>query len=230
MKTRLPRSAAVASALLILLTLAVTPAFADSYSNGPINGTNNAWNISNQGIWGDWSVADSFPLSSATTVTSFSTGLWLSPGDSPTAISWAITTGTSPDFSGIGGTASVSGTGTIVGGTLSNSYLSTNGYGYDLYTTTVTGLNVPLAANTTYWLELFNATTSGGNPVFWDENDGPSAAYQNLTGPLDANSDAGSEAFTINPTTAVTPEPGTCLMFGTGFLGLMGAVRRRFSI
>jgi hypothetical protein len=226
MKTRLTRSAIAISALFILFILTVTPAVADSYSNGPINGTVDGWTI-NSGF----SVADSFTLGSATTVTSFSAGLWLYSGDSPTgSISWAITT--SPDFSGIGGTAAISGTGTLGGGTLSNSFLWTSEAGYDIYNSTVTGLNVPLAANTTYWLELFNATTPSGDPIFWDINNGPSTAYENTLGNVNGYVFPGtnSDAFTINPSTATTPEPGTMLMFGTGALGLLGAVRRRFSI
>jgi len=218
MKTRLARSAVAISALFVLfILLTVTPAVADSYSNGPINGTVDAWTIASGS---NYSVTDSFTLGNATTVTSFSAGLWLFPSDSPTSISWAITT--LPDFSGIGGTAANSGTGTIGAGTLSNLFLYTNGYGYDLYTSTVTGLNVSLGSGT-YYLELFNATTSLGQYIYWDENDGQSAAYENSLGSI------GSEAFTINPS-ATTPEPGTMLMFGTGALGLLGAVRRRFSI
>jgi hypothetical protein len=227
MKTRLARSAIAISALFILFILTVTPAVADSYSNGPINGTVDGWTI-NSG----YSVADSFTLNSASTVTSFSAGLWLDFGDVPTGISWAITT--APDFSGFKGTAGISGiTGTLGGGTLSNSFLGTNKYFDDIYNSTVTGLNFSLGSGT-YYLELFNATSSLGSYVYWDQNNGPSLAYENTIGLLNGNSNfnpaGGSEAFTINGTTATTPEPGTMLMFGTGALGLLGAVRRRFSI
>ena len=63
----------------------------------------------------------------------------------------------------------------------------------------VTGLNVSLGAGT-YYLNLQNAVTSQGNPLYWDENDGagcnspgcPSLADQNSVGSI------GSETFDIN--------------------------------
>jgi hypothetical protein len=104
----------------------------------------------------------------------------------------------------------------------SNLFQSNNG-GYILYTSTAGITPVTLGAGT-YYLELYNAVASSGVSVFWDENNGPSTAYENdTTGPI------GSETFAIYGTSAATPEPGTMIMFGTGVLGLLGAARRRFS-
>ena len=58
------------------------------------------------------------------------------------------------------------------------------------------------------------------------------AIYENNIGNVKGYyfSGTNSDAFTINGTTSATPEPGTMLMFGTGALGLMGAVRSRFNL
>jgi hypothetical protein len=183
-----------------------------------------AWTINN-----GFSVADSFTLSSASTITSFTAGLWLSPGDKPTGTDWAIVSLGSPTLFP-NGTLWAGGTAAA----FSNVYFGISPtYGYDLYNSTVSGLSVSLNPGT-YYLELFNATTSIGNPVYWDENDGPSTAYENEIGLLNGSSNpaGGSQAFTIygSTPTSATPEPGTMLMFGTGILGLAGAVRRRFCI
>jgi hypothetical protein len=221
MKTRLTRRAVAVSALLGLLLLAFTPAFADTalYDNGPINGTLSAWTINN-----GFSVADSFTLSNASTVSSFSAGLWLFPGDVPTSASWAIISGV--PFSSEMVLASGN-------GNFTNTLLPQNSFGFDLYTSLMGIPSVSLGAGT-YYLELYNASTPSGDPIYWDINNGSSTAYENTLGNVNDNLFPGtnSEAFTINgtATTAATPEPGTCLMFGTGALGLMGALRRRFSI
>jgi hypothetical protein len=215
MKIRLGRSAVAVSALLIVLLLVVAPSFADAvlYDNGPINGKVNSWTITNP-----FSVADSFTLTSASTIGSFSAGLWVLPGDTAKSLSWAITTG-APDFNG--GTVLFSGS-----GNLNNVSLGAANYGYNLYTSTLSGLNVSLAAGT-YYLELFNTSSALGGQVGWDWNYGASTAFVNVFG----STQLSSESFTIYGTTAATtPEPGTMLIFGTGVLGLLGAVRRRFSM
>jgi hypothetical protein len=71
---------------------------------------------------------------------------------------------------------------------------------------------------------LSNGAVNLGDPVYWDENDGPSSASLNTVGTL------GSESFTIlgssGSGTGTTPEPESILLFGTGVIGL-GAVLRR---
>src|ERR1039457_4335974 len=68
---------------ILCLVLAVTPAMADTlYSNGPVNGTTDAWTI-NFGF----SVSDSFTCSSqACSVEDFHIGVWLTQGDSLTSV------------------------------------------------------------------------------------------------------------------------------------------------
>lgn len=87
----------------------------------------------------------------------------------------------------------------------------TNNYGYDVYTTTVLVPTVLLPSAGTYWLTLQGALDMFNDPIYWDENDGPSAAFDNTIGSLSGGNGAcangqptctGSETFDIN-----APEP-----------------------
>src|SRR5262249_48302359 len=76
------------------------------YTNGPIDGINDAWTI-NLGF----QVADSFSLASPSTLTSVDLGIWNLSGDTTTQLDWAILSDR-PDLGPIvyaSGTASVSG-------------------------------------------------------------------------------------------------------------------------
>ena len=202
------------SIVVLLGALLAAPAFASTvvYTNGPINGNVEAYSFS--GLYG-WQTADSFVVSSAATVSSFDAGAWVSPGDTPTSVGWEILTG-GPDF--LGGTVVASGSATP-----SNVYWG-QGFGYyDIYTSTVSGLNVSLGAGT-YWLELLNGYTALNSNIFWDVNNGSSQAYQSGTGAV------ASEAFTIYSGGTSTPEPGTLIMFGSGILGLAGVLRRKINL
>jgi hypothetical protein len=168
------------------------------YSNGPINGTINAWTI-NYG----YAVSDSFTLTQAATVTGVDFGVWAFPGDTMTSVDWGITSAA--------GTYPITGTATV-----NTTYLSTNGYGYDLLTASFS-LPQTLAAGT-YYLALQNASASNADPIYWDENNGPSAATENTLGPI------GSQAFTVYGSSA--PEPATWGLMLAG-LGLAGYTLRR---
>ena len=201
-------------ALAAILTVFVAPAAADIvlYTNGPINGTIGAYSIT--GAYG-WEVANSFTLAGSSTVTGFDIGAWVLPGDQPFGVTWEILTG-GPDW--LGGTVVASGNANFA-----NTYWGSGFDYYDIYTSKVGGLNVNLGAGN-YWLELLNGTTlTSGNPIYWDENDGQSTAYQINTGQV------GSEAFNIYGTTAsgTVPEPSSILLFGSGLLALAGILRRK---
>jgi PEP-CTERM motif len=204
-------------ALLSLLTiaclvLAVAPAMADTYSNGPFNGTNDAWTI-NFGF----TVSDSFTLAPGLSVSEFHFVYWdASSSDLLTTADLQL------------GTTSFGGSTTTVAFT--NAFLGTNQYGYNLYQADATGLNIPWAGGAGY-ATLGNACSTSGcsvsNPIYWDENSGPSTAYENTIGSIP------SEAFTITMNEGpppTTPEPSSIMLFGSGILGLAGVLRRRLNI
>ena len=200
----------IASLTLLCLALAVIPASAQVlYDNGPANGSVDAWTV-NFG----YVVSDTFTVG-ASTVGGFDFTVWAYPGDTALTVDWSIT---SAEF---GGTSYGSGT-----ASLTSTFISSNQYGYDIDKLSASGLNVALGAGT-YWLNLQNATTSFGDPLFWDENSGPSQASESAVGTI------ASEAFDITSLACAgadcgppTPEPGSLVLFGTAIVGL-AAVRRR---
>ena len=203
----------IASLILVCLALAVIPAVAQDtlYDNGKVNGTTDAWTINFGYI-----VSDTFNLSSAATVKDFHFWVWEFPGDKALSVDWSIT---SQEF---GGTTYGSGTAAV-----SDVFISANQYGYNVDRLDVSGLNVALGAGT-YWLNLQNAVTQGGNPLYWDENSGPSQASESALGTIP------SEAFYITgssgsstTTSGQTPEPTSIMLFGSGILGLAGILRRK---
>src|SRR5271169_1786281 len=199
----------IAALTVLCLMLAAIPAVAQ-YENGPINGTTDAWTINFGYI-----VSDTFVASSS--VTGFSFGVWEFPGDVMSSVDWSITT-------------QENGGSTIGSGTASNltdKFVSSNQFGYDIDLITAAGLNVATTSGTTYWLNLQNAVVPSGDPVFWDENSGtgcksngcPSMASESSVGTIPG------EAFTISG--GSTPEPSSIMLFGSGILGLAGVLRRK---
>jgi hypothetical protein len=206
MKTR---SGLLSLLTILCLLLAVAPAAADTYSNGPYNGTADGWTI-NFGF----TVSDSFTLAgSETAVDSFHFVYWDATTDLLTTADLALGT------SSFGG-----GPGTTVAFT--NIFLGTNQYGYNLYQADATGLNIPWSGGAGF-ATLGNACTTSGcsisTPIYWDENSGPSTAYENTLGSIP------SEAFTISAPCCgpPVPEPSSILLFGSGVLGLVGILRRK---
>ena len=82
---------------------------------------------------------------------------------------------------------------TFFDGTVSftQSGCTTNGFGFNVCTETGSFGDVNLAAGT-YWLNLENAVVNTGDPIYWDENSGPSSASENSVGTIP------SEAFTVS--------------------------------
>jgi hypothetical protein len=206
----------IASLSLLALCLAAVPAVAqtDLYDNGPTNGTVDAWTINFGFI-----VSDSFTLGANSTVTGLTFSSWLFPGDVLESAEVSIT---SSEF---GGTTFFDGN---VNFTASN--CTTNQLGFSLCDETGSFTATNLNAGT-YWLNLQNAVVSNGDPVYWDENAGPSSASQNSVGTIP------SESFTVlggttsttsgTTTTGTTPEPSSIMLFGSGVLGLAGVLRRK---
>ena len=211
------------------------------YSNGPVNGAlpgspgpGDAWLV-NEGA----SVTDSFTLTGPGTASAFDFTAWNYPGDDTLdSVTWAL--GTTPFGTDVDSGTAIGGLGGNISGVL-DSGSNENNYGYDINTFTVTGLDDPLSAATTYWLTLSAVDVDSGDPVYWDENDGPSLASISsggtyslaVPGPINqacANGAAtctGSETFDIYGSSNGTPEPGTLGLFGCGLLAMAGMIRRK---
>ena len=202
-----------ASLSLLVLCLVALPALADTiYDNGPINGTTDAWTI-NFGFV----VSDTFTVGSGgASINGLAFGAWVFPGDVLPGAEILIT---SSEF---GGTTYFD---EFVNFTQSNCV--GNQYGFNVCTETSSPFGpVELAAGT-YWLNLENASVPTGDPIYWDENSGPSQASENSVGTIP------SESFTLlgsNGTTTggTVPEPGGIMLFGAGILSLAGLRRTLF--
>jgi PEP-CTERM motif len=210
----------IVSLSLLALCLATVPAAAQFiiYSNGPINGTTDAWTINSGFV-----VSDTFTTSGDIPPTSgLSFGAWLFPGDILQSAQVSIT---SAEF---GGTTFYD---QVVFFTQSG--CSANQFGFNVCTESTGFFNfgpVNLVGGT-YWLNLANAVVNDGDPIYWDENSGPSSASENSVGTIP------SESFTISycectttittSSTGTVPEPSSTWLFGSGVLGLAGVLRRR---
>ena len=208
----------ILSLLALCLTLAAVPAMAQTlYSNGAPNGTTDAWTI-NFGFV----VSDTLPAFAAgTTITGAQFEMWLIEGDTLESAQLSITSGEN------GGTSYFNQTVTFT-----QDGCSLNQYTYDVCNeSTSFSVAAPTSAS---WLNLQNAVTADGEPVYWDENSGPSSASESEVGTIP------SEAFTVLGTTSSTttstststtgtsvPEPSSIMLFGSGILGLAGMLRRK---
>jgi len=157
------------------------------YANGPSTGlcdiqgcTVDAWTV-NFG----YAVTDS--IGAGGNVRSFNFAFWLYPGDEVLSLDWSV--GTDPFGSDLGqGTAFVT-----------DQFVSSNQFGYEIHTGGIAGFNVNISSGN--WVTLQNASVASGNPVYWDENAGPSAAQDSSVGTIP------SESFNVSGGgNACTPE------------------------
>ena len=196
----------------LALCLAGVPAGAQTiYSNGPIDGSTDAWTVDFGYI-----VSDTFTVGSGgATMDRLSFGAWILPGD--VLLSTEIIVSSSE----FGGTTFTDQTVNIT-----QSSCSGNQFGYNVCTASANLLTPVNLAAGSYWLNLANAVTNTGDPIYWDENSGPSQASENSVGTIP------SESFTVLGTTsttgtAPTPEPSGIVLLGSGILGLAGVLRRK---
>ena len=205
------RMASLSLLAVCCLMLAVSPAMADTlYNNGAYNGTTDAWTI-NFGF----SVSDSFSVASGSSIEDLHIVYWdASSSDLLTTVDMAI------GSSSFGGTPQ-----TLTG--VTNTFLGTNQFGYALYQADYSFTNIPWSG--AGYVTLSNACSTSGcsvsNPIYWDENSGPSTAYENTIGSIP------SEAYTLTGTHGggTTPEPSSIMLLGSGILGLAGVLRRKLS-
>ena len=216
MHTRLSRFIFL-TLLSILLIIASSASAQVLYENGPINGQELGWTI-NFGF----ELGDTFFLPNNSTVTGFSFGAWLTPGDVLESAEVSIT-------SQVGG-------GTFyfdqqVDFTQSGCFL--NNQAFEVCTET-SAFNGPMLNAGTYWVNLGNAITADGQPAYWDNNDG--VGCHSLGCPSMASENGGdgsipSEAFTVLGTSGgngTTPEPDSLLLFASGVLSCGMILRRKF--
>ena len=199
--------------LALCLILAVVPAMAqDIYDNGPINGNTDAWTVNFGFI-----VSDTFNVTNNnTTITGGSFGMWLFSGDTLTSAELSITSGENSGTSYFDQTVN-----------FTQGACTANQYGYNVCAENTT-FNGPILNAGTYWLNLQNASVPSGDPVYWDENSGPSMASENSVGSIP------SEAFTVLGTSTTTtttttfgPEPSIVMLLGSGVMGWAFVLRRR---
>jgi hypothetical protein len=200
--------------LCLLLNIASSASAQILYENGPINGEELSWTI-NYGFY----AADSFTIVNPNTlIGGFSFGAWLFPGD--VLESAEVSISSNP----LSGTYYFDG---IVHFTASGCF--DNG---SFNVCAETGqFNGPTLDAGTYWLNLQNAVSADGNPVYWDENNGvgchslgcPSQAVDSSLGTIP------SESFSIvgsQGSTGTTPEPVSLVLFASGGIGIIGWIRR----
>jgi hypothetical protein len=194
------------------------------YSNGPSNFETGAYPINFE-----VAISDSFTIAANSTATSATFVAWVFSGDTLSSVDWSI--GSNP-FAGTATTAATVGTLIGTNGSACASLQET----CDVFTETISLGSLELTAGT-YWFTLENAVApspinpSISDPVFWDQNNGPSTAFEDsVEGFASLNGANGpgtnSETFSINGT-SVVPEPSSLLLMGSGLLSLAGMMRRR---
>ena len=210
---------------LLAVCLGAAPAVAQTlYNNGPIDGNTDAWTINFGFI-----VSDTFTVASdGSTVTGARFGMWLFPGDTLASAELSITSAEN------GGTTYFDQTVNFT-----QSACTANQYGFNVCVESTNFVGPTLEAGT-YWLNLQNANVPSGDPIYWDENSGPSMASENSVGSIPSEAFAvlstcaggspggcGTTTTTTTSTTTSVPEPSSIMLFGSAMLGLTSLWRRR---
>ncbi len=220
--------------LLTILCLALT-ASAQIYSEGPIDGNDNAFfvtgpnNPNSLGSLQD--ISNGFVAQTNGSTADLEWGEWILHGFTPSSFSYELGTSafTCDNSLGVCGGTIAQTTGTGGNSTL----LSTNGFGYDVYNVHVPIGAFNVTAGSTYWLTISNAMDTAGNnsSEAWDIPNtglgGPATCdYRQFSPPSQGGCGLGGESFTLSGGTT-TPEPSSMILFGSGILGVAGILRRR---
>jgi len=188
------------------------------YDNGPVNGNLNSYAFDGQFLY----VSNTFTVAGGdSTITGISIWVWIFPTDhNPTA---EVSITSQPN----GGTVYFDQV--VQFSQESNCY--TDGFGLMICQETANWINGPALSNGTYWINLKNGSFPSGDKIFWDQNNG--AGCQSSGCPSQARDSIGtipSEAFTVlgssGSQTESTPQTSRLLMFGGGFVWVVGMVRR----
>jgi hypothetical protein len=202
------------------------PSLTVLYDDGPTDGNTNAFFIDGPGVGPfEQTISDGFIASASGSVSSLDFGIWVPSGTIPTQVSWALGT------SAFGNDVS-SGFSAALGLT----FVTSNGFGYDVYTANVTGMSGNLTSGSAYWLTLGDANDSAFTQFdAWDVNGGPASCDFAVAGVPIGDCGLGlgveGEAFTLYAQGQTgTPEPGSFLLLGSGVIGLAGVLRRKLSL
>ena len=179
------------------------------FNNGQIGG-GASYNINTVDVTPSGSdtfqIADSFTLTAASIIQSATIGVWTSPGDPLTAVTWSITTapfpGTNPLFS--------------AGANPTDTPLFQNSAGDTVSSDSFQLGSIELPAGT-YWLQLDTSITLNGGMngnASWDVSGGPSSAVEGIVifdhgRPSQfVTNGIGSESFQLYGTAAPEPSNG----------------------
>ncbi len=200
----------------------------DPNANGLYNGTDAIIGGNPYGA----AVYQNFVAGTAITVT----GLFTNNASNyvPTSGYWEIRSGVSE---GNGGTLIASGTGNVT-----NTPTGRNGFGFDEYNNTVSGLNVSLAANTYWFAVVPTCTTCAGGSYNTNSLHALNAVGTQISNQqyfnssffnanfTNANNEIDYAATFSSGVYADVPEPSSLIMLGSGLLAAAGVVRRRMAV
>ena len=220
----------IATLSLLVLCLALT-ASAQVYSEGPIDGNDNAFFVTGPNLpnflGSVQDISNDFTATNSGSATDIMWGEW-SVG-APTSFAWSLATDSSGAFTQNLGNA------TVAQNPGNSQLLFTNGFGYGVYKVTANFADIPMTAGQTYWLTISNATDAANDGTqAWDipngGSGGPAICNFRQSGTNFGNCGLGGESFTISSgPPPSTPEPSSIMLFGSGILGLAGVLRRKMT-